>query len=85
MNMILLNWEGRDRTFASLEEATVKLKIEPLDEEVTAQIKRRSAKGDRTFGCINPFQAEINDRRCGIFCNTPEELETLRCTMKDET
>jgi hypothetical protein len=82
--MILLNWEGRKRVFSSCSELEEKLKITRLDEEEKLLLKRKSAKGELVYGCINPYCMEIKNEHSGIFCDSKEGLDKLLYILLEE-
>lgn len=73
--MIKLNFNGRDRTYTSIDEMVIKLKVEPLSEEQEHFITKRSSRGDTTFAAINPFASEIHGEQCLLLTDTAEALE----------
>lgn len=80
-----INFEGRDRTFLTIEEMVEKLKIEkPLTETDVSFVNRLAKRGETIYAGFNPFVSEIEQRKGIIFEASREAVIDRQNRLREE-
>lgn len=75
--MILIIWNGKRKSFDTVEKMRKKLKLDRIDQDDSDRLIKASQKGDALYGCVNGKVSQLDGERIAIIADTMEELENI--------